>query len=603
MDERPTLVDYWLALYRRKLTIVLVVVSACGFAWYLSVNFPPLYEARTTFYVPANASPTTFVGSQFTDQLAQQPLMPMPEEKASAATLGILRSRRIMEALHADFPERRLDQLRKNVDVTIGSEFLVEIYVRDRDPKLAAAVANRLPVLYEEFHRRILGERIRRVVDTLSKQRQDINRRLVGFSRRLRQVQERTGVLSPDLSAERTSGLISDLRVELQTTETRLAAAQESLNALAQQLRRERNLYRQGELVLSSPRLEKLQGRLIDIRAELATIRQDPYNPGLPTRQAELEAQMQQTRVAVENEIERLVNSQSKLAGSVHEKLRQDLVDRTVDLSSLEASRAAIATSLVRLEEDLLTLPATTRNIEDLRSSIDRLRTLYENVNSHLLEARLQARNLPRSMVLVESAPVPERPVFPLPVLNTIVAGLVGLVLGCYYALLLDYLGRLRRQRLTRQMDRSPLDEASLPALEGLIAQWAHPPQELADDGGRSEEHTVNGQLWRISEQRTPDGHVVSRWQLLAPNGGPDAPEALPEEDYVVYAPDGRIVEMSAGYPALYPAMQDLIRVGARLEDLLHAAVRRGLVAEAETSLDDWVRQTARRRLHPERSD
>jgi len=50
----------------------------------------------------------------------------------------------------------------------------------------------------------------------------------------------------------------------------------------------------------------------------------------------------------------------------------------------------------------------------------------------------------------------PERPVFPLPVLNTVVAGITGIAAGAYYALLMGYLSRLKKARIQRELDWAP---------------------------------------------------------------------------------------------------------------------------------------------------
>ncbi len=54
---------------------------------------------------------------------------------------------------------------------------------------------------------------------------------------------------------------------------------------------------------------------------------------------------------------------------------------------------------------------------------------------------------------------VPVNPTFPRPILNTVVALIFGFVFGCYYALLLKYLSRLRHLKINREMDIAPLLE------------------------------------------------------------------------------------------------------------------------------------------------
>ena len=54
MMANPTLANYWLALYTRRLPLILVVVFSCSFAYVINRLMPPPYEAKTTFFIAAN---------------------------------------------------------------------------------------------------------------------------------------------------------------------------------------------------------------------------------------------------------------------------------------------------------------------------------------------------------------------------------------------------------------------------------------------------------------------------------------------------------------------------------------------------------------------
>lgn len=106
--------------------------------------------------------------------------------------------------------------------------------------------------------------------------------------------------------------------------------------------------------------------------------------------------------------------------------------------------------------------------------------SLRDEMTRNLMEAKLQLQNPPVTVVVVQTGVAPTRPVFPLPLLNTIVAGLTGGAAGSYYALLMGYLGRLKRARIRREMDWSPF-------LDGRFAEFARsqsmPSGERAIEG------------------------------------------------------------------------------------------------------------------------
>jgi uncharacterized protein involved in exopolysaccharide biosynthesis len=267
-----TLYDYWQDIYQRKALLLTVAISAAVFAYVVSILLPPLYEAKLTFYSPTNMTVPTFTRSADAGNLAQAPYLPTADEKAAAVNIGVLQSMDIFRELHTRFPDREIAWLRKNVDVNVSKEFMVDIHVRDRDPMVAADIANLMPEFYRQFHQRALRSRSQMVVDTLTRQ-------------------------------------------------------------LGQQ--------------------------------------------------------------------------------------------------------------------DAEIVPA-----------------LKEEMTRNLMEAKLQLLDPPVAVVIVQTAVPPDRPVFPLPILNTVVAGLTGLAAGSYYALLMGYLSRLKKARVQRELDWSPF-------LDGQFMEFA----------------------------------------------------------------------------------------------------------------------------------
>ena len=99
-------------------------------------------------------------------------------------------------------------------------------------------------------------------------------------------------------------------------------------------------------------------------------------------------------------------------------------------------------------------------------STDERLRALADRFRNVLAEASAQALRPSAPLVVVQRAVPPTRPVFPLPLLNAIVAALTGLVFGCYYALFCGMLARARRQRIRRQLEMPSLSQEELKDLQ-----------------------------------------------------------------------------------------------------------------------------------------
>jgi len=141
MHGQSTLYDYWMALYSRKKIIFSVSISAMLASLVISFYLPPVYEAKASFFVPANLVVPSYT-DRSSQRLGQSPLKPLPDEKEAGIHVGILKSTDMVEKMHSLFPDKEIGFFRKNVDFVTSPQLFIDIYVRDRDPNIAAAVAN-----------------------------------------------------------------------------------------------------------------------------------------------------------------------------------------------------------------------------------------------------------------------------------------------------------------------------------------------------------------------------------------------------------------------------------------------------------------------------
>ncbi len=456
MERGPGLLDYWMDIYAHRVPVALVAVSSAILASVFSLLLPPLYEARSIFYVPSTLNPTAFTSEQALDRLAQHPALPIPEEKAASVNIGILKAGDLFRRLAAEFPGRDVRSLQKNVDVKLGSQFLIEVYVRDRDPAAAAAMANRVPELYLRFHEEVIRKRMTGVQQALERQRLEVGKRIEQARLELAKFQDETGILSPEIAGTRLADLIEQLETDLERVRTQLAASVNRVGTLEEELGKERKLYKEGELIFTNPRIESLVGELRSVEAEWSAMDPGVYHP----QKKSLEAKIATLKKSLAEETRRLSASQTKAPDSIYERLRSDLIEASVEARSSEERVASLDSSLgvARGRRDRLARDAT--HVEILGGNIRHLEALAHRIDDNTLEAMMQASNPPVDVIVVETAHAPTRPVFPLPVLNAVVASVVGIVAGFYYALLLGSLARMRRKRIRRNLDWAPLQGA-----------------------------------------------------------------------------------------------------------------------------------------------
>src|SRR4030043_794741 len=128
MPEK-TLLDYWIVLYKRKKAILLIIAISIIATVAMSLLVKPVYEAKAVFYVPTSSLSLSYMSSDAADSLARDKLVPTHEKKEAASYLGLLKSSKIAEYVHQEFPSKRVNKLLLfDVDFELSNEYLLKIY-------------------------------------------------------------------------------------------------------------------------------------------------------------------------------------------------------------------------------------------------------------------------------------------------------------------------------------------------------------------------------------------------------------------------------------------------------------------------------------------
>jgi len=272
MRPSTTLGDYWSALLARKWIVLAVAASACAVSVLVSYILPPLYEAKASFYVPANTQPPSFIATNSQGQSRQVQgtvLKPVPAEGEAGLVIGVLKSKDIAARVQAQFPGIDPAFLAKNVDFSSSPQFFADVYVRGRDPKLVAQIANAYVDAYREFHTEKLRSSAAETAQVLEHQRDILERQVGDKTTEIRAFQQQHQLLSEGESEQRyvakmreLERQLDDVSVELRTMQTTYAGATSQAS---------------DDSVVNNPvadRLAQLRAREASLREQLALMRQ-----------------------------------------------------------------------------------------------------------------------------------------------------------------------------------------------------------------------------------------------------------------------------------------------------------------------------------------
>ena len=116
--------------------------------------------------------------------------------------------------------------------------------------------------------------------------------------------------------------------------------------------------------------------------------------------------------------------------------------------AELQSRRSELQAFIAEVQDPTLTTGLKLRD-ETLRYEIKVIEENFATLVKNYQEARVQMRAIDDKVVVVSPAEVDESPIFPLPIVNVVVALILSTVVGIYLALFYDYLLRIRQGRQT----------------------------------------------------------------------------------------------------------------------------------------------------------
>jgi polysaccharide biosynthesis transport protein len=452
MEER-NLIDYWLVLYRRKLQVLLIVLSAIGASVYLSALLDSVYEARVVTFVPKDPEVVNFYSSDASKTIAPRVPIPPSRKDENAPYIGMLRSLSVLRMVNQAYPQIPEERLRRDTDITLTNEFMLAVYVRNHDPKLAADLANTYYTKLNELLKRFYAEALE-VQKTITNEVEVAKLRLQTAAMALQSFEEQKGLA--DLTNE-SAELVKQRAVfetKIEDAKADLRGIDQRIEGVRQELAQESSLYVPSELVTTNALVQSLKKDLADLEASIGAKATElgERHPDLKN----LRAQYQAKRQELTKEIRRIVESRTKETGSFHETLRQNLASLFVEKVVSEARLIALGNSLREIRARLAALPEIRAKHNQLANEVDTATRLLQAATTNLEEVRAQDSRRARGAVLVDPAQVPKNPAFPILWLNAIVAGVLGFIGATFYCFLMDYIQRALLTKRARDLLASP---------------------------------------------------------------------------------------------------------------------------------------------------
>lgn len=160
MKQDFSLIEYWRVIRRRWPLVIALPLLAMGLstAYYTFLSPPMPYEAKATVQIGKKIGDQNGQNLYYLGQANQQLVL---------TYTNIAKSRSVMEKVSASLPDRpNPDELLGKISVnSIKGTELIQIFIRDQDPKRAALLANQTVIAFTQRLAEIENTDVLQVVD------------------------------------------------------------------------------------------------------------------------------------------------------------------------------------------------------------------------------------------------------------------------------------------------------------------------------------------------------------------------------------------------------------------------------------------------------
>jgi polysaccharide chain length determinant protein (PEP-CTERM system associated) len=437
MQKNPLIKEYLDIAFRRKWWILIPALVGLLFAIALYFRFPKMYQAETRVQIREQTisrnlmepildfSSTDLVTQIRSEVTAEQYVKQVDDE---------------LQLVGSEGGPANLTELGKRLERNISldtnpRERYFTLRVRWGDPRLAAAIANKMAAIYIERNAKIRADMAGRTLQQLRDKRLEIEGRLQSIR---------------DTISEFRSENKFELQSYADTNQEQLEQINNEINRIDEQIRQYRQEIARTQVDLSgalggsadAPGRDPRRDRLATLRQELAALRAKGWtdrHPEVREKQKEI--------AALEQELEAAGLSTSSDGEGEGESyrvraLRQEIAGFEAEIAAREQRRAELLEEAARIQERLRRTPDRQNQLERYLQRERNLQALYDDAYSKEMEA-LEGKTIEEFQAgerfeVLNMARAPKEPFFPDIRLFLFMGVAVGLGLGIALVLLLE---------------------------------------------------------------------------------------------------------------------------------------------------------------------
>jgi polysaccharide biosynthesis transport protein len=428
-EEREIhLLDYWRTIWRGRWMLLGIFVIVTTLVAIGTFTQKPVFRAQATVEIMPQSSkilPTTEVAAMGASNYGW-----FAEERYFNTQYEIIRSRdvaqRVFERLdlynHPLFKDLKdpLGAFCNMIQVDpVKDTGIVEIKMEGTNPEEVAEWVN---ATAQEFVKRNLDQ----AVETTATAVQALLREIDPLRARLKDTQEKnyelaatTNLYIPENQQKIIADRLSTLQADLTDTQVKRAETEAILRQI-NSVRESGGDYESIPAISNDPIVQDLYKGLVSLERDyekLLVTYKDKH-----VRVLEKQSEIDKTKQKIASEAERITSNLTTQAALLRD--RESKLSRTIEDTKAESMHLSQKASSYDLA----------------RGDATEMKRIYDLISTRVKEVTLSSSLLSNNLRVLDSAPVPNRPVKPRTVLNLVIGGMLGLLLGFGAVFFLDYM-------------------------------------------------------------------------------------------------------------------------------------------------------------------
>ena len=353
----------------------------------------------------------------------------------------ILTARPLLEKVRQDagIDEPYRDFAKRFRATPVRNTNIVDIKASDSTAEGAQRLAQLWAQRYLEHVRTLYEQNPSTLVEKLSRELDSQEQRLQTISQRLTAFLKRRQMVAPETELTKAVEKYADLLEQARNLEAQRLALERQIDAIQNELQRQPRFYEATRNLAIPPEVQELNTKIAELEIQRSGLLQE-FQPTAPEVKI-LEEQIAQAKREREQILARAVDQQfltlakQEAVNPVYQDLLKGLLGAKSQLQATEATRTVLQRQQAQFEQLFRQTPDTMAEYADLKRQYEAALTVWTEKVRAYEQARAQQLIGKISPILLQSPALPDRPVFPRPVLTMGLGIVLGLMLGIFLAL------------------------------------------------------------------------------------------------------------------------------------------------------------------------